>query len=194
MDDITKSKYDKKNNKESNYLSKLVSRILISIIFLLVSLIYTNISNSNYSLYKEKVLNSNIRYTKIKNIYEKYFGKVLPNKKTNDVAVFSNNNSPQKIEPYQEGEKIIYEENNMIEALQSGIVVYMGNKDDLGYTIIVQGVDDIDIWYSNINNSSLKLYDYVEKGKIIGEVDKELIINIIKDKDHLKYEEYLKTI
>ena len=194
MDNITVSKFSKPVIKKT-YIGNLISRILISIIFILSSLIFTNLNNNNYKLYKDKVLNNNVRYFKYKKLYEKIFGKVLPNQTNSDVAVFNDSNKPYlKIEKYNDGEKLIYNEPTNIESIQSGIVVYIGNKENLGNTIIIQGVDDTDIWYTNINNSNLKLYDYVEKNKVIGEVDKELIIKIIKDNKNISYEEYIKTI
>ena len=67
----------------------------------------------------------------------------------------------------------------------------MGEKENLGYTIIVQGVDDVDIWYSNIKNSSIKLYDYIETNAVLGEVDDSLIVTIVKNNKYLGYEEYI---
>ena len=60
-----------------------------------------------------------------------------------------------------------------------------------GNTVIVQSVDGADIWYGNITNVSVKLYDYVEKDKLIGEVNGDKLYLVIKkDNNFIKYEDY----
>ncbi len=195
MEDITKISHNfKKSNKKRNNISRLFSKILLCIILILSCLIYTNCSDKNRTLFKDNVINKNIRLTKYRKKYEKLFGNFLPKKEEQIKQVFKEDQNSKKIENYLDGTKITYEGKSNVAAIQSGIVVYIGNKEDLGNTIIIQGVDDVDIWYSNINNVGLKLYDYIEKDKIIGEVENTLYLNIIKDKKHLKYEEYTKTI
>ena len=74
----------------------------------------------------------------------------------------------------------------------SGIIVYIGDKDDLGNTVIVQGNDGIDIWYSGISLKEYGLYDYVSKGDILGlSSDVYVTISIYEDGELLKYEEYI---
>jgi stage IV sporulation protein FA len=195
MEDITKISHNfKKSNKKRNNISRLFSKILLCIILILSCLIYTNCSDKNRTLFKDNVINKNIRLTKYRKKYEKLFGNFLPKKEEQIKQVFKEEQNNKKIENYLDGTKITYEGKSNVAAIQSGIVVYIGNKEDLGNTVIIQGVDDVDIWYSNINKVGLKLYDYIEKDKIIGEVENTLYLNIIKDKKHLKYEEYTKTI
>ena len=81
--------------------------------------------------------------------------------------------------------------NTLINNLTSGIVVYSGEKEGYGNTVIVQSVDGADIWYGNITNVSVKLYDYVEKDKLIGEVNGDKLYLVIKkDNNFIKYEDY----
>ena len=192
MNDVTKSKklnnnIETKNSKVSIFISK----TLISIIILLSCLIISNHSSKIHSLMKEK-LNNNLKYPNINSKLTKYLGKTLSMPKNNTEQVFSENNDYQRIEEFDDKNKVIYGKNTTINALQSGIVVFAGEKTNLGYTIIVQGIDDTDIWYSNLANCSVNLYDYIEKDSIIGDVDDYLIIDIIKNKKHLSYEEYIK--
>jgi len=49
----------------------------------------------------------------------------------------------------------------------------------------------VDFWYGNIASTSLKLYDYIEKGSLIGEVNNELYMIFSKDGKYLNYEEYI---
>ena len=193
MDDVTISKYSNTSKNKTAKISGLFTRVLLSIIFVLLSLIYTNISDSNYNFYKQKILMNNIRYTKLKKKYEKFLGKIVPSKKTAMKEVFKKESNYKNIEKVTNGEKIIFDGNTIVEAIQSGIVVFVGKKEDYGNTIIIQGIDDTDIWYSNVSNSDLKLYDYVEKNSVLGEVKDYLLINIIKDNNHILYEEYIKN-
>lgn len=176
------------------YVKGLISRTLITIIFVLGSVIYVSINSKNKELYKKNVLDSTLEFTKINNLYQSIFGKVdfLNNKKS--IPVF-NNISYTSIEEYKNGVKLNVEPHETITALSSGIVVFLGTKEDLGNTIIIQGNDGVDIWYSNITDTNIKLYDYVEKGSILGTSNSDtLIITIIKDDKYLNYEEYIKSL
>lgn len=197
-DEINVSKLKNKNmekNISKSFARKFFSRILYSIIFILASLIFINYSENNYLLYKKEVLTKNIPYLKLNRLYEKYFGKVLNSEKKDDTAtmVFSSDFlTYEKIEKINNSEKITFNDKTIIKSFMSGIVVFMGEKENLGYTIIVQGVDGTDIWYSNITNSTIKLYDYIEKNTVLGEVNKNLFLTILKDNNYIGYEEYIK--
>ena len=71
------------------------------------------------------------------------------------------------------------------------MVVFIGNKDNYGNVVIIEQVNGIDMWYGNINNLSVKLYDYVKKGATIGEVNDYLYLVYKKDGKYLNYEDYI---
>ena len=82
---------------------------------------------------------------------------------------------------------------NAVTSLYDGIVVFIGNKDNYKNTVIVQGSDGVDIWYGNVSNVSVTLYDYITKDTIIGEAaDNTLYLVFNKENEYLGYEEYLK--
>ena len=81
--------------------------------------------------------------------------------------------------------------NYAVPVLESGIVVYKGEKDNYGNTIIVQQINGIDMWYGNIIDSNVKLYDYVTKGSILGNCNDYLYVVFKKDGNVLPYEENL---
>ena len=73
------------------------------------------------------------------------------------------------------------------------MVIYIGEKENYGNVVIVEGIDGIDIWYGNMETTSVKLYDYVEKGAYLGTVkDDNLYLADQKDGNFLDYKEYLK--
>lgn len=75
--------------------------------------------------------------------------------------------------------------------MASGVVVFSGEKEGYGNTVIIQGIDGADIWYGNLENVSINLYDYIEANTVIGNVvDEYLYLVIKKDNEYIKYEDY----
>ncbi len=184
---VVKVKLPSKSKKISNFITK----VLVSIILFLISLIYIKTSDKNLLLYKEYVFTESLPFTKIKNWYEDLFGEVAPQVEVKEKTVFSGALVYKQIEDYQDGEKLVVNSNSLVSNLNGGIVVYIGEKEGYGNTVIVQGNDGADIWYGNIQNVAVKLYDYIEKDTPIGEVNGEnLYLVIKKDNNFIKYEEY----
>ena len=194
MDDyLNSAKMRRKNSfsaKKVN-LKPVISKFLLAIIFFLVSVIFTNMSDKNLLLYKEYVLTESMPFTKIKGWYEDLFGEVLPNSDNNKM-VMSGHLVYKSIDKYLDGEVLTLNNNTLINNLTSGIVVYSGEKEGYGNTVIVQSVDGADIWYGNITNLGVKLYDYVETKNIIGQAkDNKLYVLFMKDNKILDYNDYL---
>lgn len=183
-----------KNSKNSKYISNLFTRSLIAVIIVLASAIYMNISEKNLNFFKKNLFEKSLPFNKINMEYNKIFGSVMPieiNKGTTK-TVFNDHLSYSNIEKFNDGFKLTLD-NNIVTSLYDGIVVYIGNKDNYGNTVIIQGSDGVDIWYSNVDNVSVNLYDYVEKGSTMAEtVDSNLILVFNKEDKYLGYEEYLK--
>ena len=190
---------EKKENLPKNlkYIKGLVSRTLIAVIFVLGSIIFTNLSDKNKELYKNYVLENSLSFTKINNLYQDLFGKVdiLSKPKDDSTQVFFNTINYSDVENYKNGVKLTIGMNETVNVITSGIVVYIGQKEELGNTIIIQGNDGVDIWYSNITDTDIKIYDYIESGSIIGTSNSEYIyLTINKDGKYITYEEYQKLI
>ena len=80
----------------------------------------------------------------------------------------------------------------MVPVLESGIVVYIGEKKDYGNTVIIQQVDGVDAWYSNVD-TNISLYDYVEKGTLLGNSkDNNLYLYFQKNGEFIDYKDYIK--
>lgn len=171
-------------------LKPIITKFLLACIFLLISIIYTNTSDKNLLLYKEYVLTESLQFTKIKNIYENLFGEILPKEETNKMVI-KGHLAYKDIEDYLSGSALTLNNNTLINSLSSGIVVYIGEKEGYNNTIIVQGVDGIDIWYGNMNNISVKLYDYIKKDDLLGEIKEDKLYLVLKkDNEYIKYEDY----
>lgn len=190
LNQFKKKKRNIKVIDKNNNLKNLLSKFLIAIIFFLSSIIFTNISDNNLLLYKEYVLTESLPFTKIKGWYEELFGEVLPDSKNNQM-VFDGKLLYKDIKDYYDGEVLILNNNTLINNITSGIVVFIGEKDNYNNTVIIQGVDGVDAWYGNLENVSVKLYDYVEKNSVLGQTqDDKLYLVLKKDNDYLKYENY----
>lgn len=197
MDEYLASFKNKKKNfknfekkKINKNISKYITKMLLAIIFFLISLIFTNYSDNNLLLYKQYVFTESLPFTKLKGWYEELFGEVLP-KEDGTKTVFNGKLVYKSIEDYKDGERLTVNNKSLVNNISSGIVVYSGTKDDYGNTVIVQGVDGVDIWYGNLENIAVNLYDYIEAETIIGETkDEYLYLVIKKDNEFIKYEDY----
>ena len=146
-------------------------KLLISIILMLVILILIK-SNSNFknNFYKQ-VYNSNISFTNIKKLYNKYIGNTdIIDKVVKTETVFSEKLVYESQEKYKDGVKLKVDKNYLVPTSESGIVVFIGEKEEYNNTVIIQRIDGIDEWYGNIDNVNVKLYDYVKKGTYLENV------------------------
>lgn len=183
---------DKEINNNS-YFKNLLSRTLITIILVLVSVIYINSNDKNLLKYKDLVFTKNLSFAKINNWYQKNFGKIIPIEvEQSTEMVFNDELSYMAIEEYYDGQKLTVSENSIVNNITSGIIVYIGEKENYGNVVIVQGIDGADIWYGNVTNADLTLYDYIEEGSIIGETKSNFVYLVLtKDGEYLDYEEYI---
>ena len=70
--------------------------------------------------------------------------------------------------------------------------MFIGEKENYGNTIVVEQTDGIEVFYSNIKLNNIKLYDYLEKGELLGEVnDNTLYLVFEKEGKYLDYKEYI---
>lgn len=171
----------------------LLNKFLLMIILLLVGMIIVK-QNPNLKLTLEKnIYEKNIKFTSFKKIYEKYFGNLLSADKIlkETTPVFNEKLTYDKLENYEDGIKLKVSNNYLIPTLESGIIVFIGEKKNFGSTVIIEQIDGIDTYYSNINTNNIKLYDYVEKGELLGEtIDDKLYLKFEKNGKSIDYKKY----
>lgn len=201
MNEIDKKKYiniiNKKNTNKEPPPKTPIKTFLIKLFILLITFLSVAIVCKENPIVKEKVIkylySEDISFTKIKNLYNKYLGGILPIKKEALVEeTFNENLKYISSTKYLEGVKLEVSENYLVPAIKEGMVVFVGEKEGYGKTIIIEDLEGICTWYGNIENSSLKLYDYVEKSTLVGEVNQNLYLVFSKDDKYLDYEKYLK--
>ena len=155
--------------KTSNYIELLLIKTLICILLFLIFLICNKkIKDFDKYIYNN-VYNSNISFAKINNWYERYFGSIFPVKKIEEVQVFNEYLVYKSKEKYKDGVLLKVDSNYFIPAISNGIVIFIGEKDGYGKTVIVEDENGIDVWYSNIKILNINMYDYIDKGDYIGE-------------------------
>lgn len=180
------------NKKDSNKISKLFTKILLSIILVLGCTIYVKLSPDNMAWFKENIFESNLTFTKINNWYHEVFGSVLPSVTEQQDLTASSNIQNVSREPYLDGYKMSSIKNSPVTSIQSGLLVFMGEKEGYGNTFIIQGVDGVDVWYGGIVDTDFKLYDYVEKDSILGNTTEDYYYLVFKeDNEFLTYEDYI---
>ena len=185
-----KKGFNKEIKVNKKMINKYITKVMLGIIFFLVSTIFTNFSDKNLLLYKEYVFTESFPFTKIKGWHEDLSAAALP-KNDNTKTVFNGKLVYKEIVDYLDGEKLTVSSNSLVNSIGSGVVVYNGEKEGYGNTVIIQGIDGVDIWYGNLQNVSVSLYDYIEADTVIGEVTNEYLYLVIKkDNEFIKYEDY----
>lgn len=187
----------KKINEEKliKYLRSLILRSLtVVVIFLLLAII----SKGNKQ-YKDVIVTNlyekNISFTKIQNIYNKYLGGIVPLDKvtTSTTPVFNEQLEYSNESIFYDGVKLEVIDKYLVPVIEEGMVVYIGEKENYGNVVIIEGIDGVDIWYGNMESTTVELYDYIEKNTYLGQTkDNYLYLAYSKDGQFLDYKEYLK--
>ena len=187
----------KKTNEEKiiKYLRSLILRSLTVVVIFLFLAIATKSSKQYKDIIGRELYQENISFVKIKNLYNKYLGGIIPLDKATPTLqpVFNENLEYLESVPYYDGVKLEVNDKYLVPTLEEGMVVYIGEKENYGNVIIIEGINGIDIWYGLIETTTIKLYDYVEKNTYLGQTkDNYLFLAYSKDGNFLNYKEYLK--
>lgn len=185
--------YQKKNTNNNSSIKKIIkntiTKILLTIIVTLILLIIFKTNSGFKAMFNKYVYNTSLPFTDFKELYDKYFlGK--KDKETTQTFVEKITYSDKSL--YEDGVKLTVSNNYLVPAIDSGIVVFIGDKDKYGKTVIVQQVNGVDVFYGNIN-SNVNMYDYIEKGSLIGEaIDNNIYLAFQKEGNFVSYKDYLK--
>ena len=170
----------------------LLTKIMITIIIFLIGLItikkYPN--TKNYII--ENIYEKSIKFTKTRELYDKYIGNIVPIEKViiEEKPVFNEKLTYKHHQIYKNGVELTVENNYLVPALE--VVVFIGEKSDYGTTIIIEQTNGISVFYSNINIIDINLYDYIKKGELIGEAKEEkLYLIFTKEGKYLDYKDYI---
>lgn len=170
---------------------KKLNKILIVVIITLSTLIGIKKSRNFNNFFYKNIYESSIPFIKINNWYEKIFGTIPFKNISNTEMVFNEKLTYQSSEKYLDGVRLNVQTEYLVPSYGTGLVLFIGEKENYGNTVIVSLNNGIDIWYSNVN-PSVKLYDYIKEGELIGtSLSNYIYIVFKKDGAILNYEEYL---
>lgn len=174
-------------------ISRLLSKFLVLVIIVLVCLITLKSNADLKNFVYKKVFQNNFSFAKMNEVYKKYFGSSLPLKSsTTSEMVSSETLEYTDSSNYKEGVKLNVKENYLVPSLDSGLVIFVGDKQDYGNTVIVQRPDNVEVWYCNLKTVGVSLYDYIKKGENIGEANGNNIYLVFKkDGKSLDYKKYI---
>ena len=168
------------------YLRSLMLRSLVVIVLFLIMAIISKSSPTYKDIIVSNIYEKNISFAKIKKLYDKYLGGITPLDKIidNEITVFNEKLSYESSSIYHDGVKLIVQ--------SEGMVIFIGEKENYGNVIIIEGTNGIDIWYGNMEKTSVKLYDYVETGSYLG-TTKDNILYLVYQQDgkFIDYQEYI---
>lgn len=186
---LKKIQKKKEENPVRNILFKVTSQILISAILLLVALIMckdTSLKGKVYHyLYEE-----NFSFKEFEVLYEKYLGFILPENKEGTEMVSSTKMGYVEKEEIEGGLRLTFGDEKLVTAIESGLVLFVGEKEGVP-TIILEQTDGVEAWYMGLTDTDFKIYDYVEKGKIIGNVEENTLDLFFKKKGEvISYQNY----
>ncbi|MFA5603102.1 MAG: M23 family metallopeptidase [Bacilli bacterium] len=190
---LKKIKEKNKPNISKSFLHKLLSKTLITIIILLGAAIFTKTSPHNKMLLYKTVYDDNISFGSVNKTLKKYLGSIIPFDNLDTESVFKDELTYKNINKYKDGVVLEVEDKYLVPIQESGVVVFIGEKNDYKDLVIIQQINGIDMWYSNVASLNIKIYDYVEKGMLLGETtNNKLYLLYQKDGKFLDYKDYIK--
>lgn len=187
-------KYGKKEH-QSSFFQKYLYKFLVLVCFTLIVLIGLKKNLKFKTLFYEKVYNDHFSFAKVNKAYKDMFGSPIPFEdflKPTTSPVFNEKLTFKVASKYYDGVNLEVSENLLVPVLESGMVVFIGEKENYGNTVIIEQIDGTDVWYGNVMNINLKLYDYVEKGSVLGNTKgNNLYLVFKKDGKTLDYTKYI---
>ncbi|MGG3842145.1 peptidoglycan DD-metalloendopeptidase family protein [Anoxybacillus kestanbolensis] len=169
--------------------------LLAALLFFAVAILfrYDSPKVEGARTFVKQVMEKDFQFATVAQWYEKTFGKPLAffnvKKQEGTTTTYAFPASARVVETFEHnGQGIVIETNQTIEAVEEGIVVFAGVKEPYGKTVVIQHADGSETWYGKLSAISVKLYDFVEAGKEIGKAaanDKKGIFYFaVKQGDH----------
>ncbi len=175
-------------------IRNILSKIMIVVIIFLLGLICIKNNPNIKNVIIDNIYEKSFKFTKLREIYNKYFGDLIPIEKimAEEKTVFNETLTYDEKNAYKDGVALTVKSNYLVPALESGVVIFIGEKADYGKTLIIEQTDGIAVFYSNIEFVDIKLYDYIEKGELIGEAKEDKIYLVFsKEGKYLDYKNYI---
>lgn len=152
-------------------------------LFLLVAIMFRNDGEALNPIksFVQSTMEKDFQFAAVSSWYEDQFGKplaLLPFSKDKEVG---NESTPGQqyalpasgriLEEFgSNGQRITIETNKdaAVEAMNEGFVLYTGDKEGFGKTVVIQHADKSETWYGNLDSIEVSLYQFIEKGTSVG--------------------------
>ncbi|GIN87006.1 stage IV sporulation protein FA [Heyndrickxia sporothermodurans] len=167
-------------NKELFIFKILASALLV----LIVAIVFksTTPKLDQVRSFVTNTLKTEFQFAAVSDWYEKQFGKpfaIFPvkNEKKNSTDVAKEEyvmpaSAKVLTEFSNDGRGVTIETKNdmSVNAMDGGVVIFAGKKDDLGKTVIIQHSDKTESWYGNLYSIDVHLSEHIDSGKKVGSV------------------------
>ena len=179
----------KKKNQKSHYY---VFKFMFVIVLTLICMITLKQNDSFKKWFNKQVYEKNMNFAYVNKLYKKYFGSSFPFEiKDKTEKVFHEKLEYEKANMYLDGVKLTVKEHYLVPIIDTGMVIFIGEKEGYGNTIIIEGSNGIETWYGNMKQTNVSIYDLKEKGEYLGEASKEIYLVFKKDGKILNYQDYI---
>lgn len=188
---MTLEEYKKSKNGHTRFknIKKFISKIIVSGFIVISILAICNLSDTTKELIKKELFQTDFNFSKINKIYTSLFKN---DKNDSQIVSINNEISYKNHSSYKDGASLETKEGESVSFIDSGIVVFIGEKEGYGKTVIVQQSNGVDVWYGNIDNINVNLYDYVNKNTSFATSNDKLYLAFQKNGEFLDYKEYIK--
>lgn len=184
---MTLEEYMKNKNGQSKhaFIKRLSLKIVLSIFILFIVLSIIKLSPDTKNTIKKELFETNLNFS----VVNKFISKMFP--KSESIPVSNESIKYKKYSTYLNGVKIETNFGESVNLIDSGIVVYVGEKEGYGKTLIVQQSNGIDVWYGNLENINVNLYDYINKNTVVATSKDGLYLVFQKNGEYLNYKDYI---
>ena len=168
----------------------LIHKTLYTLFIFIMGMIFVKNHPERAEWINENIFEKSFSFMKERKLYNQYFSS-KPENKNETESVFLEKINYQKQEKMEHGVKLTVSNNYLVPNIESGLIIYMGEKDGIK-TIILDQIDGVTVTYQNIITDTYKLYDYVEKGQILGKAEENTImISFEKEGKEIDYKKYI---
>lgn len=183
-------------NKKNNYkieIPKYINKLMFNVFIFLLTIIVLKSNQEIKQVFYKKIYTDNISFATINKLYQKYLGEPIPFNifKDNTQSVFNEELIYEDKNIYLDGVSLKVSNNYLVPSLDNGIIIFIGEKEGYNKTVIMECENGVEVWYGNIDNENVKMYDYINKGSLIGEANESLYLVFMKDGKILDYEDYI---
>jgi stage IV sporulation protein FA len=195
-------------NTETRQPSSAGSKFLfktISSLFLLSAVYLTYHANlpfsTNTKRFVQEVLTREFNFDGVTAVFQKYAGEypsIIPTfskQMKGDKPVWNDVTKHQMLAPVSgkivepfakdgKGIKIVAQAGDGVKAMDQGWVIFIGQKEGLGQTVVIQHADSTQSTYANLDHIQVAEQDWVEAGQIIGTTKGDQPLYFSLQKDH----------